>query len=204
MPKKRYPADLVAQVHRLITDTNSIREVARVVGLPRSSVASILRQHPVTAPVPVSRIPLVPTVPPVPPQRRVLLTPWLCEPVPLPVDLDLHPTIHALYADAYNADPIRASELDVLRIAFDLPVPQVRAYLNVLAAERVRASFDLVDDDLPAGDPAARSTLPRTLWTAALRRLQIAFDRQEETMGQVRDRLLAVLPAHVDEDASPS
>src|SRR6266545_5026191 len=112
MPKKRYPAELVAQVHRLITDTNSIREVARVLEIPRSSVTAILRQHPLTALVPVSRAPLIPAVPPVPPQRRVLLHPWLSEPAPLPANVQVHATVRQLYNEALHADPIRASELD--------------------------------------------------------------------------------------------
>jgi hypothetical protein len=201
MPKKRFDLELVAAVHRLVADARSVRQVAHVLHVPRSTVTAVLRDHPGSLPVPVveaERDLPARAVPPLPPQGRLLLHPWLREPSPLPPDLDVHPTVASLYADALAADPVRASELDVLAVAFDLPVPRVRAYLNALAAERVRARFDLTEDDPPAA--SARLTLPRALWEAGLVRLRDAFDVQEHEMAAARDRLLAVLPPTISPD----
>ena len=241
MPKKVFSTALVAEVHRLTADRRSVRQIARKLDVPRSTITAILRDQPVSAttPAPITPTPVAPLSTP----TRLLLHPLIRPLVPLPVDVACHPTVARLYTDALVADPPRASELDILAVAFDLPVGPFRTYLNVLAAERLRARFDLVDeeditphgdadqrlvdaaDDLeadadeedcellsdplrvvsrreeePAAAPPLRLTLPRSAWTAALERLELAFAVQEEAMAAARDHLLADLSPDISPD----
>lgn len=196
MPKKAFSTNLVTEVQTRIAAGHSGRQVARALDVPRSTVAAILRDQPAGLPAPLrSR-----RASDLPAQPRVLLHPWVRMPQPLPPDVAVHPVVQQLYDDALHADPARASELDVLRIAFALPVLPVRSYLNALSAERLRSRFDLLHDDDTHDVPTGRLTLPLSLWTVALDRLRVAFEDQEREMATARDRLLAQLPATVDPD----
>lgn len=198
MPKKTFSSGLVAEVQRRVAAGQSSRQVARALEVPRSTISAILRDRP----PPMLAAAVRASVLVHPRASRVLLHPWLREPQPLPPDFNAHRVVRTLYNAAFSADPVRASELDVLIVAFDLPVQRVRAYLNAMSAERLRARFDLVADDYADdGETTGRPTMPVPLWSAALGRLRDAFERQELQMAGVRDRLLAALPTAVDPDA---
>jgi len=112
---------------------------------------------------------------------------------PLPHDIDVHPTVRVLYEDALAAK--RASEVDILIVAFNLPFPRCRNYLNVLAGERLRGRFDLTEDE---SSLSSRPTLPRAIWAAAYCRLQAAFKEQEQEQRAAVDRLIEALPPDVE------
>jgi hypothetical protein len=201
MPRKTYAPELIGEVQRLTADGRSIRQINRRLQVPRSTVSAILRDF------------KLPNGNPdcvqgdatswtngdgasCEPPTRLLLHPLINPLRPLPDDLDVHPTARALYDDALAAD--RASEIDILIVAFDLPLPRCRAYLNVLAAERLRNKFDLTDGESAA---SPRPTMPLAIWSAAYFRLQLAFEQQEEEHRTAVERLIAALPRDVPPDA---
>ncbi len=196
MPKKLWTAAVIAEVQRLTSAGRSIRAIAKRLQVPRSTVSAILKLE-------ALGLPDVPTPPAAPTASgavpRLLLHPLINPLVPLPEGIDVHPTIHHLYRDALAA--ARASELDVLTIAFNLPLPRFRGYLNPLAAERLRGKFTLAQDDEDDVPSLATSlTLPYGLWATAYRRLEVAFRQQEEEMQAAINRLVTVLPRDVSED----
>lgn len=177
---------LKAKIRALHAAGASYRQIAAECDCSVGSVFRTVRATPSDAPVSPRPEPVQPTV--------IAITLNAQGALPeLSGEAPVNPGVRRLF-ELVRAEGA-ADELDVLIVAFKLPAPRCRSYLNVTSAELLRARFDVDHGEGQTSSLAPeRPAVPAALWRHGVARLVEAFRAQETERHAVRARLLASLP----------